>query len=253
MRLQHDQIFAREIPGIDLVLGGHDHDYHFSQEEHKLKEGTSVEKKVVPLVKSGHDFKDMTEIDITFGVAREVAEEVQHEFDTREVDQENASRAKLVYSEADETLYQFDHIKLSDGDWDPEPETASSVDFYFKDFAAMMGQTVGYLSIDLESRNEIIQTSETNFGNYISDLIRTEYLADFAISNAGFFRKNGIISAGEISMLGIQESFPFNNQIMVLKMSGRILKEALEQGVKNYPSTDNGGFLQVSNLKFSFD
>ena len=29
MRLKHDKIFAREIPGIDLVLGGHDHEYYF--------------------------------------------------------------------------------------------------------------------------------------------------------------------------------------------------------------------------------
>ena len=28
MRVQHDEKFAREIPGVDLVLGGHDHEYY---------------------------------------------------------------------------------------------------------------------------------------------------------------------------------------------------------------------------------
>ena len=28
MRVKHDEKFAREIPGIDIVLGGHDHDYY---------------------------------------------------------------------------------------------------------------------------------------------------------------------------------------------------------------------------------
>ena len=52
--------------------------------------------------------------------------------------------------------------------------------------------------------------------------------------------------------MGIQESFPFNDPIMVLKVSGKILKEALELGVKNYPAED-GAFLQVSNIEFMFD
>ena len=123
MRLKHDQIFAREIPGIDLVLGGHDHEYHFGQLDHQLQAGAGLEKKVVPLVKSGCDFKDMTEIDIIFGVSQDVAEEIKHEFVSSEENQTH-SRTKLVYSEADETLYQINRIRLADGDWDPEPECA---------------------------------------------------------------------------------------------------------------------------------
>lgn len=104
MRLKHDKIFAREIPGIDLVLGGHDHEYYFGQEEHQLKTGAGVQNKVVPLVKSGCDFKDLTEIDIIFGVTQDVVEEIKHEFVTKEEEQ-TQSRTKLVYSEADETFY----------------------------------------------------------------------------------------------------------------------------------------------------
>lgn len=70
MRLQHDKKFAEEVPGIDLVLGGHDHEYHSLSIDHKLKnEATIVQNKVVPLVKSATDFKDMSEIDVTFGVS----------------------------------------------------------------------------------------------------------------------------------------------------------------------------------------
>ena len=38
MRVRHDEIFAREIPGIDLVLGGHDHEYHCKAVTHELKD-----------------------------------------------------------------------------------------------------------------------------------------------------------------------------------------------------------------------
>ena len=71
MRIAHDKKLACEVPGVDLVLGGHDHEYHCHANEHNCKDeaqGPQVQNKTVPLVKSGTDFLDMTEIDITFGV-----------------------------------------------------------------------------------------------------------------------------------------------------------------------------------------
>ena len=68
MRLKHDEKFAREVPGVDLVLGGHDHEYYIRDIKHELKVGKGVENKFVPVVKSATDFLDMSEIDITFEV-----------------------------------------------------------------------------------------------------------------------------------------------------------------------------------------
>ena len=79
-RVQHDLKFAREIPGLDLVLGGHDHEYHIHDVKHELKVGQGVENKYVPLVKSGTDFLDMSEIDITFKVPEQEFNEYQTQF-----------------------------------------------------------------------------------------------------------------------------------------------------------------------------
>lgn len=38
MRVNHDFIFAKEIVGIDLVLGGHDHEYHCKDILHEQKD-----------------------------------------------------------------------------------------------------------------------------------------------------------------------------------------------------------------------
>ena len=70
--------------------------------------------------------------------------------------------------------------------------------------------------------------------------------------NSGTFRKNDIYSAGPISLLNLQESFPFNDDIVVLKMTGVVFKQALEYAVSHYPS-EQGSFLQVSNFHFTFD
>mmetsp|Transcript_19808 Transcript_19808/g.26768 ORF Transcript_19808/g.26768 Transcript_19808/m.26768 type:complete len:103 (-) Transcript_19808:1137-1445(-) len=37
MRFKHDEKFAREVPGVDIVLGGHDHEYHCKAVSHELK------------------------------------------------------------------------------------------------------------------------------------------------------------------------------------------------------------------------
>ena len=56
-RLPNDELLAENVPEIDLILGGHDHDYVV-----KVVNG-------VQIVKSGTDFRDLTEISVTFGGA----------------------------------------------------------------------------------------------------------------------------------------------------------------------------------------
>ena len=38
MRFRHDKIFAKEVLGVDLVLGGHDHNYYCESIKHQLKD-----------------------------------------------------------------------------------------------------------------------------------------------------------------------------------------------------------------------
>lgn len=119
-------------------------------------------------------------------------------------------------------------------------------------FKERMGHTVGYVGVDLESRDSVIRREETNFGNMITDLMRTEYDADFGFCISGAFRKNAVIPEGPISLMEIQASFPFNDATMVLEMPGHIVKEALEWAVSAYPS-EEGRSPQVSGLQFWFD
>ena len=87
-----------------------------------------------------------------------------------------------------------------------------------------MGETVGYMGVDLESRDTLMRGKETNFGNFMADLIRTEYTTDFALVNGGTFRKNAVIESGPFSLRMIWESFPFNDITIVLEMDGSTLK-----------------------------
>jgi 2',3'-cyclic-nucleotide 2'-phosphodiesterase (5'-nucleotidase family) len=47
-------------------------------------------------------------------------------------------------------------------------------------------------------------------------------------------------------------SFPFEDSVVVIKLKGQQLLEALQNGVSKYPALD-GRFPQVSNISFTFD
>ena len=129
-------------------------------------------------------------------------------------------------------------MRLEEGAWEPDPECVQVEVRYLQDFKVKMSHTIAHVGIDLDTRDSEIRRSETNFGNMICDLIQTEWSTDFAIYNAGTFRKNALIEKGPISLMVIQESFPFNEPNMVVKMSGELFKEVLEWSVSAYPSEE---------------
>lgn len=53
-------------------------------------------------------------------------------------------------------------------------------------------------------------------------------------------------------MLMATNSFPFEDPVVVIKLKGQQLLEALQNSVSKYPALD-GRFPQVSNINFTFD
>ena len=141
---------------------------------------------------------------------------------------------------------------MEDYAWTPDEEIDKISAEYTQKLLDQMAVTVGYMGVNLESRDEIMRRYESNFGNFIADLMRTEFDTDFALANSGSFRKNSVIQAGPFNLMMVWESFPFNDLSIVLEMSGHTFKKALEHAISKWPSED-GCFPQVSNLQFIFD
>ena len=59
MRLPNDRELAEKVPGIDLILGGHDH-----QSISEMNKDTGI-----PLVKSGTDFEEFSDLTFYLGVS----------------------------------------------------------------------------------------------------------------------------------------------------------------------------------------
>ena len=96
----------------------------------------------------------------------------------------------------------------------------------------------------------IVRRAETNFGDLIADAIRAQTGADIGIFCGGGIRKG--IEKGNISYVDIMNVMPFQNQIVIIQVTGQQLLDALEWSVKSVPE-EFGGFLQVSGMTFEVD
>ena len=71
----------------------------------------------------------------------------------------------------------------------------------------------------------------------------------FSIVNGGGIRNN--MKKGNITRADVIEAMPWFNNVVVKKLTGQTILDALEFGVRNYPEA-SGGFPQVSS-EFSFE
>lgn len=115
---------------------------------------------------------------------------------------------------------------------------------------AVFDKVVARTDIYLDGLRENVRTKETNLGNLSADAVRAASKADAAFVNGGNIRVD--IQPGDITYGKVAELFPFGNTIQVKKITGEDLLGMLEHSVSGYPATQ-GGFLQVSGLKFEFN
>lgn len=116
---------------------------------------------------------------------------------------------------------------------------------------AVLGTTQANLTIyNPESGERMARVAETNLGDFCTDAYRAVLGADIAIVNSGAFRTT--IHAGEITRQQLERLHPFGDTILLTRVSGQMILDALEHGARLYPE-ENAGFLQVSGLSYAID
>ena len=101
------------------------------------------------------------------------------------------------------------------------------------------------------SRYIYCRVRECTVGNLIADAVVLSSESDFSIVNGGGVRNS--IKKGNITQGDIINAFPWFNNVVVKELPGQVIIDALEFGVRNYP-TASAGFPQVSsNLSYTFN
>jgi len=126
--------------------------------------------------------------------------------------------------------------------------------------AALATQVVGTSTVDMPltvASARICRRVECLLGNLVTDAILwkvNQNLApanqfQVALQNGGGLRAS--IDVGPVTFGEVLEVLPFGNTIATFEITGSVLLQALENGVRNYP--EDGRFPQVSGLRFLWD
>ncbi|KAK3603341.1 hypothetical protein CHS0354_025947 [Potamilus streckersoni] len=223
----NDQKVAREVDGLDVIVGGHTHSFLYSgpQPSNEVIEGqyptivnTNNGRKVLVVTAYAWS-KYLGYLNVLFD-------------DKGEVSSWNGNPILL-----DKTVPQ-------------DNETLAEVKEFQKPIEAQKREVVGHTAVLLE-------------GNLYTDAMISYHLnypkandtwaaASIALVNSGGIRAS--IEQGNITMGNVLTVFPFGNYIDLIKIRGIHLRKMLEHAVENYdPQNRPGAFLQMSGLHVTYD
>jgi 2',3'-cyclic-nucleotide 2'-phosphodiesterase (5'-nucleotidase family) len=130
---------------------------------------------------------------------------------------------------------------------EPVKEISALVEEFSRRVKGELEEVIGEALVDLEGQGA--RRQETNLGDLLTDILRIETGADLAVLNGGGIRTD--IPQGPIQVKTVLDALPFNNFPVVLRLSGKEIREVLEQGVSDLGG-HGGKFLQVSGLRLIY-
>ena len=99
-----------------------------------------------------------------------------------------------------------------------------------------MTETIATTAVALDSSTSTVRTREAAIGNLFADAMRSGMRADAAILNGGGIRAGkNYQPGGRITHGDVLAELPFNNRIVVVEVSGRDLRRAMENGLSLLP------------------
>lgn len=148
------------------------------------------------------------------------------------------------------------------------PEADPEMDAYIKtiqsqyeaDLNRVVARSETALSTASENGIRLIRSRETNLGDFCADAYRAVAGADIAIVNGGGIRAD--LPEGDITYGDIIAVHPYGNTLCVAEVLGQEILDALEMASRStLPEIsdgenavgENGGFLQVSGLRYTID
>lgn len=216
LTIEEDRELASKVKGIDLILGGHDHD------PISFYEGSTL------ILKAGHDAQYLGVVKLA-------------------VETKDAGKGPGITTVP--TEWRF----VTTAGVAPDPEVETVVEGYTKRLDSDLAVVIGTTTTELDSRKDVVRSREASMGNLIADALRETLKADVAITNGGGIRADALHPAGSrLTRKDIFAELPFGNVGVLVEMSGQDLISTLEHGVSKVEEKA-GRFPQVSGLTMTYD
>ena len=200
---------------VDVLLTGHDHDLRLVYDNKAV------------MVESGEEGEYVTAIDI-YATIREG----------------NGARA---------VVWRPNFRIIDSASVTPDPEALAIVSRYEVALGRELDVVIATAAVALDTRSASVRSQETVMGNLIADAIRQSTGADIGLTNGGSIRGNRLYPVGhKITRRDILSELPFGNRTVMVEITGRDVKAALENGVSDIDNR-GGRFPHVSGLRVRVD
>lgn len=240
-----DQNIAMNCPLIDLVIGGHSHTFLYSG----VADGGDTPYGPYPIT-------------ITQSSGKKVPV-VQAYAYTKYL-----GVLSLEFDEAGNLIFYEGKPLLLDAEVPQDDDVVRALDVYRSDVEMYENTVVGQTKVILQGDN--CRKEECNFGNLLTDAMVHMRAGLYSVGDdnrwtdaaIAFLQGGGIRSSidtvtsgnGDISMGELDTVLPFKNKYLVIEVTGKVLKEALEYSISNYDKDiGTAAFLQVSGVHVSYN
>lgn len=224
-----DQELAEAVDGIDIIVGGHSHTQLDEAEVHHADGEPTL------IVQTGEYNKFLGQLDVVFD-------------------------AKGVLTEWEDKLISLD-AKNEAGEYviKSDAESEAKLKEYALPLEKLKQTVIGETGVDLDGERGSVRTKETNLGDIVADGMRAKVMSIVkepdvkgyvTIQNGGGIRAS--IGSGDITLGHLLTTMPFGNNLSGLKMTGKEIVAALENGVSGVEKGE-GRFPQVSGMRFYYD
>ncbi len=109
---------------------------------------------------------------------------------------------------------------------------------------------LGKTTVEWDLTTDTLRKGESNVANLVNDLLRERFDVEIVMNNAGAFRGKKIYPPGDITDTMLHEIDAFSNNVYMMGMKGKYLRQVLEHSASLY---GEGGLMQVSGIRYTID
>lgn len=134
-----------------------------------------------------------------------------------------------------------------------EPKVQMQVLDYIKRLDRLLDEQVGVLTTAMDTRRKVVRGEESAFANFVADSLKNFFDTDLAFINGGVIRGERRYEANtSLTRRDIATELPFRSRIVIIEVTGKVLKQALENGLSMLEQ-NKGRFLHLSGASVLFD
>ena len=211
LSLDEDRQLAEQVPGIDVILGGHEHENWIVERGERF----------TPIIKADANVRSLAIVTLRFpkkGARPIVSARLQRIDDTQKEGPKAAAEVRKW------TELAFDAFR-KDG-FNP-------------------AEVVAKIDQPLYGRENAVRNGSTDLTELITEAMRREAKTDIAVFNSGSIRIDDIVPPGPVTQYDVIRILPFGGKILKATFTGALLIRVLDIGDKNKGS---GGFLQKAGI-----